>query len=62
MEARPCSCPAKSGADRKLHANGQDLPVYPVKAVDHGDGAERGIEIKDGGAPLAIYYVPSDLG
>jgi hypothetical protein len=32
-----------------------------VKAVDHWYGAERGIEIKDGGAPLAIYYVPVDL-
>jgi len=32
-----------------------------VKAVDHGDGAERGIEIKDGGAPLAIDDVPVDL-
>ncbi len=32
-----------------------------MKAVDHWDGAERGIEIKDGGAPLAIYDVPVDL-
>jgi hypothetical protein len=32
-----------------------------VKAVDHWDGAERRIEIKDGGAPLAIYNVPFDL-
>jgi hypothetical protein len=32
-----------------------------VKAVDHWYGAERGIEIKDGGTPLAIYYMPVDL-
>ena len=44
-----------------IHANGKDLPVYHVKAVDHSDGAERGIEIKDGGAPLAIYCVPVNL-
>ena len=44
-----------------IHANGQDLPVYHVKAVDHRDGAECGIEIKDCGAPVAIYYVPVDL-
>jgi hypothetical protein len=31
-----------------------------VKTVDHWDGAEESIEIKDGGAPLAIYYVPGD--
>ena len=44
-----------------IDANGQDLPIYHVKAVDHRDGAERSIEIKDGGAPLAIYYVPVNL-
>jgi hypothetical protein len=32
-----------------------------MKAVDHWYGAERGIEIKDGGTPLAIYNVPVDL-
>jgi hypothetical protein len=32
-----------------------------VKAVDHRDGAERGIEIKDGSTPLAIHYVPFDV-
>jgi len=31
-----------------------------VKAVDHWDDAEGGIEIEDGGAPFAIYYVPDD--
>jgi hypothetical protein len=31
-----------------------------VKKVDHWNDAEDGIEIKDGGAPLAIYYVPGD--
>jgi hypothetical protein len=31
-----------------------------MKNVDHWNGAEDGIEIKDGGAPLAIYYVPGD--
>ena len=32
-----------------------------MKAVDHRDGAVDGIEIKDGGTPLAIYYVPVDV-
>jgi hypothetical protein len=32
-----------------------------VKAVDHRDDAERGIEIKDGGTPLAIDYMPLDV-
>lgn len=44
-----------------MHANGQDQPVYYVQTVDHRDNAERGIEIKDGGTPLAIYYVPVNV-
>jgi hypothetical protein len=38
-----------------IHANGQDLPVYHVKAVDHRD-AERGIKIKDG-----AHHSPSTM-
>src|SRR5215469_6980517 len=44
-----------------MHANRHDLPVYYVKRVDHWNGAERGIEIKDGGTPLAIDYMPVDF-
>ena len=51
MEAPLGSCPLNR-ARIVIHANGHDLPVYHVKAVDHWDGAERRIEIKDGGAPL----------
>jgi hypothetical protein len=41
--------------------NGRNLPVDYVKAVDHRDGSECGIEIKDCGAPLAVYYVLLDF-
>src|SRR5215471_17516907 len=44
-----------------IHANGPDPPVDHVKAVDHRDDAERSIEIKDGGTPLAIDYMPLDV-
>jgi hypothetical protein len=55
-EARLGSCPLnRTGI--VIHANGLDLPVYHVKHVDHGGGAERRIEIKDGGAPRAPVRV-----
>ena len=44
-----------------IRAKGHDLPVHHVKAVDERDGAERGIEIKHRGAPLAVYDVPDDV-
>lgn len=59
MQARPCSSPPKSGADRNTRER-TGFSRLPRKTVDHGDGAERGIEIKDGGTPLAIHYLPRD--
>lgn len=50
--------PLQNRARIVIHADRQDLPVYHVEAVDHGDDTERRIEIKNGGAPLAIHYVP----
>jgi len=40
------SCPANRPRV-VIHANGQDLPAYHLKTVEHRNDAERGIELEN---------------